>query len=99
MRLPLIIARIFGLPLSGGISSNLDTDRLPSVAPLIDISAILVLVVAEFVVVLVVVVLLIIPIPNHARILCGVVLTNDSILLLTGVPVVPTIALDTRTGR
>lgn len=88
------------MPLSCGISSSLDTDRLPSVAPLIDISAILVLaVVPELVVALVVVLLLIVPIPNPARILCGVVLTNDSILRLTGVPVVPTIALDTRTGR
>jgi hypothetical protein len=102
VRFPFLIARIFGLPLSAGISSSLETERLPSVAPLIDISAILVLVlVVAFVLVvaLVVVLLLIVPIPNPARMLCGVVLTNDSILRLTGVPVVPTRALDTRTGR
>jgi len=52
----------------------------------------------ELVVILVVVVVLRFP-RNPERIDCGVVFTNCSILRLTGVPVVPTRALDTRTGR
>ena len=48
------------------------------------------------VVVLVVVCVLSVP-RNPARMLCGVVFTNCSILRLTGVPVVPTIAPESRT--
>jgi hypothetical protein len=91
-----LIARIFWLPLSAGISVTSSAIMLPTEIPF---TAVICgeLIVVELVVVELVVVWRIL-IQKFCKIEAGVVLTNDSILRLTGVPVVPTIAPDTRTG-
>lgn len=82
--------------MSAGISDTSSATTFPTEIPFTAILAILVVVLV--VVVLVVVVVLRFP-RNDATILAGVVLTNNSILRLTGVHVVPTRAPETRTGR
>ncbi len=70
----------------------------PTFAPFTTIFAILFVGAVVVVVVLVVVLPLTLPIPKLASIEAVLRFTNCSILRLTGVPVVPTIAPDTRTG-
>lgn len=89
------IARIFGFPLRVGISLSSSATIFHTFAPFTAIFPIF----AFEVVTLLVVVELLSQFKNELTIFPGFVFTNSSILLLTGVPAVQTIALDTRIGR